>query len=158
MLNMVTDRTSGDVERWRALQQKGYAAMTADEKAEWISGSMKGAYNASDMNRVGVALNYLRNAFVGEAYLPRDAFIAKTDWNESDIPTVNDLSSYLSYVQTIRNATVHFAETPRAPTNTRALNYRDANDIEKILLASEDILLKMRAAWFFLDDLHCGEV
>ena len=158
MLNMITDRTSDDVERWRVLQQKGYAAMTTAEKAEWISGSMKGAYNASDMNRVGVALNYLRDALADETYLSRDVFVAKTDWSESDIPTVNDLSLYLSYVETIRKATVHFAETPRTPTNTRALNYRDANDIEKILLASEDILYKMRAAWFFLDDLHCGEV
>ena len=157
-LNMVTDRTSADVERWRTLQQKGYAAMTADEKAEWISGTMKGAYNASDMNRVGVALNYLRDALADEEFMPRDAFTAKTDWKESDIPTVNDLTRYLSYVESVRSATIHFAETPRTPVNTRALNYRDANDIEKILLSSERILHNMCAAWFFLDDLYCGEV
>lgn len=32
--------------------------MTAAEQAEWLTG-MKGAYNAADLNRVGIALNYL---------------------------------------------------------------------------------------------------
>ena len=158
MLNLVTDRTSADVEYWRSLQEKGFAAMTTDERAVWISGTMKGAYNASDMNRVGVALNYLRDELTSERLMPIVAFDAKTDWSESDIPTTSDLSHYISCVEIIRSATVQFPETPRTPNNTRMLNYRSANDIEKILLASEDILYKMRAAWFFVDDLYCGEV
>lgn len=56
--NLITDRTQADVERVKALAAKGFAAMTAAERAEWLTG-MKGAYNASDLNRVGTALNYL---------------------------------------------------------------------------------------------------
>ena len=44
VLNLLTDRTARDVERWRLLHSKGYAALTAEEKSEWDAG-MKGAYN-----------------------------------------------------------------------------------------------------------------
>ena len=58
IVTLVTDRTQADVERVRELAAKGFAAMTAAEQAEWLTG-MKGAYNAADLNRVGIALNYL---------------------------------------------------------------------------------------------------
>ena len=45
---LVTDRTQADVERVRELAAKGFAAMTAAERAEWLAG-MKGAYNAADL-------------------------------------------------------------------------------------------------------------
>ena len=34
-LNLITDRTQRDVERWRLLHSKGYDALTEAEKAEW---------------------------------------------------------------------------------------------------------------------------
>lgn len=61
---LITDRTQSDITRWRALHDKGWAGMTADEKAEWSAG-MKGAYNATDLNRVNEALIYLRDLFGG---------------------------------------------------------------------------------------------
>ena len=155
---MVTDRTLADVEVWRSLQKKGYAAMTDEEKALWDSGTMKGAYNVSDLNRVGAALNYLLEALADAGQTSRDAFVAKTDWSVSDIPTARDLSTYLSYVIHIRGATKHLADTPLVPANTGTLDYSGANDIEKILLASERALKNIQSAWFFSDDLHCGEV
>lgn len=157
-LNLVTDRTATDVEYWKALQQKGYAAMTDEEKAVWSSGTMKGAYNVSDLNRVGEALNYLRESLADAGYISRHLFVAKTDWAVTDIPKANELSEYLAYVGYIRDATVHFADTPRTPADTGTLNYNSANDIEKILLASEYILENIRAVWFYCDDLYCGEV
>lgn len=61
---LVTDRTQSDITQWRALHDRGWANMTADEKAEWSAG-MKGAYNATDLNRVNEALIYLRDLFGG---------------------------------------------------------------------------------------------
>lgn len=55
---LITDRTQSDVTRWRTLRDKGWAGMTADEKAEWSAG-MKGAYNATDLNRVIAAMDTL---------------------------------------------------------------------------------------------------
>jgi hypothetical protein len=157
-LNMVIDRTAADVERWRSLQKKGYAAMTEAEKAEWNGGKMKGAYNVSDLNRVGVALNYLRESLADAGNIQRSSFVAKTDWEADDIPTAKALSDYLDFISKIRNATEHFSSTPSVPANTGTLNYSSANDIEKILLASEHMLHNMRRTWFFSNDLYCGEV
>lgn len=61
---LITDRTQSDVTRWRTLHDRGWAGMTADERAEWSAG-MKGAYNATDLNRVNDALIYLRDLFGG---------------------------------------------------------------------------------------------
>lgn len=157
-LNMVVDRTPADVEYWRSLQQKGYAAMTDEEKSLWSSGTMKGAYNISDLNRVGAALNYMRETLADAGQIDRNSFSAKTDWVLSDIPTAKNLSDYLAYVEQIRNATKHLAETPLTPADTGTLNYSGANDIEKILIASEYILHNIQNAWFFSNDFYCGEV
>ena len=34
--SLITNRTAADVARWRALRDKGFDAMSADEKAEWL--------------------------------------------------------------------------------------------------------------------------
>lgn len=57
---LITDRTQADVNRASALNAKGYDNMTAAEKAEWDS-NLKGSYNASDLNRVGEACDYVAN-------------------------------------------------------------------------------------------------
>ena len=55
---LITDRTAADVNRVKALAAKGWAGMTAAERTEWL-GEMRGAYNASDLNRVGSAVDYV---------------------------------------------------------------------------------------------------
>ncbi len=49
-LNLVTDRTAADVERWRELKAKGWDQMTADEKAEWMGNPVAAAKNGAVMN------------------------------------------------------------------------------------------------------------
>lgn len=57
---LITNRTSADVSRAKDLNKKGFAAMTEAEKAEYLVG-LKGAYNATDINRVGEACEYVAN-------------------------------------------------------------------------------------------------
>lgn len=97
---LITDRTQSDVTRWRTLHDKGWAGMTADEKAEWSAG-VKGAYNATDLNRVGEAIEYIADLFGGFGF-PM-VITPKTDWTINDIPTSQDLEGYLSNVAAIRS-------------------------------------------------------
>ena len=64
--NLIYDRTEGDAERWlylsRKLDTEGWAELTAAEKREWLT-QLKGAYNYTDMNRVGSAVEYLGERF-----------------------------------------------------------------------------------------------
>ena len=158
MINtLVTDRTAADLARWLELRNKGYSKMTEAERAEWDAG-MKGAYNASDLNRVGAALNYLRDRLAEARYLPKVSFIAKTDWTETDIPTVTDLSDYLRYVSVIREALAQFSTTPATPTYTGGLDYQEANNIEKILVDVDQLITNMQAHRYYCGELFCGEV
>ena len=57
-LLLITDRTQADVDRWAELKAKGWLGMSTAEQSEWSAG-MKGAYNASDFNRVIEAMDYI---------------------------------------------------------------------------------------------------
>ena len=156
--SLITDRTAADLARWLTLRNKGYAKMTEAERAEWDSG-MKGAYNPQfDMNRVGEALNYIRDMLADASYLSRIDFTAKTDWTEADIPTPEALVDYLRYVSIVREALAQFATTPAAPEYTGGLDYQEANAIEKILVDVDQLITNMIASRYYCGELFCGEV
>ena len=156
---LITDRTQADEERVEELAAKGYAAMTETERAEW-AGSLKGAYNASDLNRVGSAANYvgvqlrlhlarLRTAQISNAIAPDTLFsmpytladvdiAPKTDWAEADIPTASQMAAYLRDVRTLRGLLPLPDDLAPLPESMSALDYAGANAIEATLLAVMD--------------------
>ena len=156
--SLVTDRSIADVARWLELRNKGYANMTDAEREEWDVGNMKGAYNPSDLNRVGEALNYVRDRLTVAGYLAASSVDAKTDWAAADVPTGADLTKYLGYVSTIRETLAQFSYTPPAPENTGGLDYQEANNIEKILFDVNLLIDNMLAARYFCGELYSGEV
>ena len=153
MLNLITDRTQADVERVRELAAKGFAAMTAAERAEWLAG-MKGAYNASDMNRVGTALNYLA-ARLAPVCGMSIAWSAKTDWAVTDIITASQAEAYRKQVQSIRDALAYPAGTPDAPQMKR-LTYTGANDIERILTICEELIVNVAKSFRHTGAAECA--
>lgn len=153
IVTLVTDRTQADVERVRELAAKGFAAMTSDEQAEWLAG-MKGAYNASDLNRVGTALNYLAGrlaSICGKSI----TWTAKTDWAVTDIPVASQAETYRRQIQDIRDALAYPAGTPDAPGLNR-LTYTGANDIERILVLCEDLIVKVAKSFRHTGAAECA--
>lgn len=153
IVTLVTDRTQADVERVRELAAKGFAAMTAAEQAEWLAG-MKGAYNASDMNRVGTALNYLAGR-LGTICGRSIAWSAKTDWAATDIATASQAAEYRQHIQDIRNALTYPAGTPDAPSLNH-LTYASANDIERILTLCETLIDNIIKAFRYTGAAECA--
>lgn len=151
--NLITDRTQADVERVKALAAKGFAAMTAAERAEWLAG-MKGAYNASDMNRVGTALNYLA-ARLAPVCGMSIAWSAKTDWAVTDIATASQAETYRQQIQDIRDALAYPAGTPDAPQMKR-LTYTGANDIERILTICEELIVNVAKSFRYTGAAECA--
>lgn len=82
---LITDRTAADVARVQTLAAKNYAAMTDAEKAEWDA-DMKGAYNASDLNRVNAALEDLKTQLEGAGYAVEGYARVEIDRNASRLP------------------------------------------------------------------------
>lgn len=159
--SLITDRTQSDVNRWDALRKKGSKAMTDEEKEEWLAG-MKGAYTATDLNRVGGAfsqvsdfavallnglLAYQAEKGVADAdifrpYEKADAKVyPKTDWVKNDIPTPAQESRYLNNVEILRSLLPLQGTLPPIPDDLEDLSYTEANDIETILMAVYDALV-----------------
>lgn len=150
---LITNRTQADVERVRELAAKGFAAMTSDEQAEWLAG-MKGAYNASDLNRVGTALNYLAGrlaSICGNSI----TWTAKTDWAVTDIITASQAEAYRKQIQDIRDALAYPVGTPDAPQLGR-LTYIGANDIERILALCEDLIVNVAKSFRHTGAAECA--
>lgn len=150
---LVTDRTQADVERVRELAAKGFAAMTTDEQAEWLAG-MKGAYNATDINRVGIALNYLAARLSTNCGMDT-GWTAKTDWGLTDVITASQAAVYRQQIQDVRNALTYPSGTPAAPEIDR-LTYTGANDIERILSLCETLIDNIIKAFRYTGAAECA--
>lgn len=130
---LITDRTAADV----------------------ASGTDKGYYNATDLNRVGTAVKYIAERFSGYGYAV--AASPKADWSESDTPTASQMETYRLNIANLRAVIAIMASTPETPETMRALNYVKANDIERILQDLDTLITNMEQAWFFSGDLYAGE-
>lgn len=134
LLTLVTDRTAMDV-----------ANKTA-----------KGFYNATDLNRVGAAVEYVAGRFQALGY---DCPVSvKKDWSESDTPTTRQLETYRQNIATLRRQIAVMQSTPETPETMRFLDYIKANNIEQILLDLDALIDKLIKSWYFSGELYAGEV
>ena len=156
---LVTDRTADDVRRFFYLRDKGFENMTAEEQEEWMSFSLKGAYNTTDLMRVSQALDHLYVRLNAAGYItPSTEFTMKLNWTVARVPTTEDLSYYLRAVKIVREALAQLETTPPAPEDTGALNHIEANNIELILIDVENLINNMLAARHYCGDVFAGEI
>lgn len=155
---LIYDRTQADVDRVFTLKNKiltgGLSALTSEELTEYMAG-MKGAYNYTDMNRVGQAVAYIAGRMTAlpdelAAYraekgvdddpiyeVPYDpstvVVAAKTDWAMGDTPTQALAKAYLNNLVVLRKQLTLPAEAPVVPSTLDNLTYTIANEIEYLL-------------------------
>lgn len=163
VLNLVTDRAEADVNRVKYLNSKTWESMTAEEQNEWID-ELKGAYNASDLNRVETAVEYLAQAlrelpqemrdYATENGVAWDAFFdvpydstaynptVKKDWTQQTIQTQQDMERYLSNVVLLRNALTF--DTDTLPASMENLTVDAANAIERALVNLDAAIILLR--------------
>ena len=155
-MEFVTDRTLQDVLHWQTLLKKGWANMNAVERAEWLT-AMKGAYGATDMNRVESAVKAL-SARLSELGYKHDSLSTKTDWTMQDVPTKEDFDRYFSNVEVLRQSISIPESTPETPTTKNRLNYHRANDLEKILQTLDVVTTTLPKSWYYAGEIFTGEV
>ena len=166
--NLITDRTQEDVlSLLSAIARIESGTGTAEDASLIKQTGNKGAYNFTDLNRVGAAVSYISGIITGTGY--DSAVSPKTDWMESDKPTEAQLNQYLADVETLRNGMVgilnsYAAESayplPEVPTDMLGLTYQEANDIETILLHIYKQIRYMsdHMYWVHSNDVYSGEV
>lgn len=153
-LHLITDRTQADVHRVKTLSDKEWNGMTADEQAEWLDG-LKGAYNASDLNRVGSAVEYLHDRLAALGYAADVA--VKKDWQMEDIPNNIQMAQYLQNVENLVSAYCVKPDTPALPESMDHLDWQGANAIEKNLEDIDDNITNMQKAWMYSGEVYAGE-
>ena len=154
-LNLITDRTEQDVERWRLLHSKGYQAMTEEETAEWRT-ALKGAYNYVDMNRVETAVDFLASRLEELGYFVDPE--VKTVWTVSDHPTKADMDRYYGNVALLRSILPMYSTTPQPPTTRKKMDYLVANDVEQILSDVDRRIQGIKQSWYYAGDVFAGEI
>lgn len=162
-MNLITDRTPNDVERWRALRDKGWDRMTEEERREWLGeidvtpSAAKGMYTHNDLNRVESAVAEIVERLVKLGH--RDLKLeVKTDWSYTDDFWQADMVRYLKNVSELASRVVNYPTTPPVPEIRNKLDYIAANDIEKILVDVSDITLKNIDTRCYAGEIFLGEV
>ena len=148
---MITDRTQTDVDYALLIRNKLIQGepLTPQEQADYMAG-LRGAYNISDLNRVESKVEELRNRHIANGY-PVEAIEIKT-WQKGDFLKRTDFEQYLNNLDILKTAYFIKMDTPVTPKVSDWINYKIANDIEKILVDIENILNNMIASL-----LYCGD-
>ena len=131
---MITDRTQEDVNRVDELVAKGYQSFTDEEKTEWAT-DMKGALNASDINRVIQATNYLAEHIKQYNYYARLQDIKQT-WVVNDMPLKSELDTYVYNARQV----LAYGNLLDIPQNSSRLDYIGQNNIEKFMQRTPQFL------------------
>jgi hypothetical protein len=129
---------------------------TEEQVQEYLTVHQKGAYTYEDLNRVESAVVYVANRLKEFGY-GTDIRPVET-WSMEHKPNKKDFDRYFGNVAQIRTAITVWASTPEAPDSMVGFDVNKANALEQILVDVDLILNKIQAAWFFLGDLHAGEV
>lgn len=155
-IQLITDRTQADVDRVVTLRKKWMnGTITAEEKNEYLAG-MKGAYNATDLNRVGAAMEYIAGELFDAGY--GSDMEVKQDWKMSDIPTEENLKYYIDGINMLRAWFVVKKTTPDTPPDIDRLTYIEANNIEQILMDLDFLIIQMIQSYIYSGDVYVGEV
>lgn len=132
--------------------------------ADVNAGNDKGNYKASDLNRVGAAMNYVAARLREQGYDPHIS--PKTDWKDDDWVDPAAQAVYLGDLSELRKQFTMLKSTPEVPPRILAtainsndgLTYTWANDIEQILVDIDALLTNIAAGWLYSGEIYSGEV
>ncbi len=129
-LALITDRTLKDV----------------------VDKTEKGFYCATDVNRVGLDLQYLAELLNGFGYAV--TVTPETNWAVGDIPQATQMSTYLTNLNALKTA---YYSGAALPSSMSEINYTDANNIETMLVNIESKISRMILSWYYCGEIGCGE-
>lgn len=135
---LIYDRTQADVDDAKALISKYMRGEVLDgyEQEMWERG-LRGCYNTSDVNRVEYHTRELQNILNANGY---NIQIDTRLWSKPDIMRYSDIVRYLGNIETILDAFGRSANAPELPSIDMWIDYVVANDIEKILYVTRELI------------------
>lgn len=158
MIRLITDRTQEDVDELNNLYDKLSGEDIEDwteEETDWfLHAIVKGAYNDTDLNRVGIAVRYIKGELEKRGYIANVSPVTNWVGHEYMDRTAGEI--YLNNVRTIRDAQeIDLLSALPLPKSIRFLNYVGANQIEKALVETDAIFDLYR--WWTSGEITSGE-
>lgn len=155
--DLIFDRTEADIEAVKALRNKilteGLTALTQEEYDTWFGG-MRGAYHHIALNRVGEAVNFIREELKGLEITVN--VTGKTDWKPTDTPTPAQMTTYLQNLDKLKAALAPVM-TEATPDTMRWLTLEKMNAIERILWDLGNKVRNIQWTWCCCGEASCGE-
>lgn len=159
-MELIFDRTEQDKIYVETLRDKilanGFNSLTIEEKASWLSCTLKGAYNYTDRNRVENAVKQINEKLVEYNYMQEILEIVEN----RDITTIDDKQSanrYLNNIQKLINNFYTLSSTPALPESLDNIDINVANNIEKILNDLYIILRGIENNFVHSGVANCGQ-
>lgn len=147
-LNLITDRTQADVDRYYYFRDKRWSDLTDAEKAEFSAG-LKGTYNYTDFRRVEEAVSYLSNLLNQYGYRNTVKLSAEETFTPEYIRTKEEIITYLDNIATLQKVYYNSNWIGKLPTIEEWLDYNGANTIEEILINIEEIIERMKQVFVY---------
>lgn len=162
-MNLITNRTPQDVERWRTLHDKGWANMSTVERQEWLGeiettpSAARGMYTHEDLNRVEKAVETISRRLLELGYISSPLDV-KADWTRYDVVWEADIERYLNNIILLRDSVARYPEIPNTKIVGNKINYSVANNIEKILTDIDYLATKIVDSQRYVGEVMSGEV
>lgn len=155
-LNLITDRTQADVDRYYYFRNKRWTDLTDVEKQEFSAG-LKGSYNYTDFKRVEDAVSYLSNLLNQYGYRNKVELSSEETFNPEYIRVKEEIITYLDNIATLQKVYYNSNWVGKLPTIEEWLDYNGANTIEEILLNINELIEKMEAMFRYSNTFYSGE-
>ena len=155
-LNLITDRTQADVDRYYYFRNKRWSDLTVAEKEEFAKG-LKGSYNYTDFKRVENAVSYLSNLLNKYGYVNVVKLSAEETFTPEYVRDKKEIVTYLDNIATLQKVYYNSNWVGKLPTIEEWLDYNGANTIEEILVNIETLIEGMRQTFVYSGVARAGQ-
>lgn len=141
--DLIFDRTQADVDYALVFEREN---IHTDE-------NLRGAYNASDRNRVANALNYLTDTLRHNGY--EHMTRVKSDWKNGDIVKASHNAETIKNLKEAKRVLSQISLV--IPDNLDYLSYQKANAVEQILFDMFENYDRLSDIWLYCGEGYAGE-
>jgi hypothetical protein len=142
---LIRDRTQYDVDY----------ALFLERNMTYTDENLKGAYNISDRNRVGGAVNYIADCLRNTGRHEVRTKI-RDDWDIYDIIKPEDNEKVLAALVYLKYH-LPYDETENVPQSMDNLTYQKANTAENILFDLYGAFERLHESWFYSGEAFASE-
>lgn len=114
----------------------------------------KGAFLSSVANRIEGNTEYICDLLNSNGYY---VSVETKRWNREDIPNINEINRMKNNLEKLKQSFYIYNTTPSTDNSKISLNFRDINNMEKILFDIDEIIQKLYKSYKYSDTFYSGQ-